>query len=93
LLSTYHQPDLLAAFQRAHRYRAFSFPAVERILAASAQPRSALESVADQARQHLSELLRQDPVPPRPTGEYQTLLTDSSDDPPPWKDAPQKESE
>jgi len=93
LLSTYHQHDLVAAFQRAHRYRAFSFPAVERILAASAQPRSALESVADQARQHLSELLRQDPVPPRPTGDYQTLLIDSSDDRPPWEDAPEKESQ
>jgi hypothetical protein len=84
LLSTYHQHDLVAAFQRAHRYRAFSFPAVERILAALAQPRSALESVADQARQHLDQLLRQDPVPPRPTADYQTLLIDSSDDLPPW---------
>jgi len=92
LLSTYHQHDLVAAFQRANRYRAFSFPAVERILAALAQPRSALESVADQARQHLNELLRQDPVPPRPTGDYQTLLFDSSDDLPPW-DSPEEESQ
>jgi transposase len=79
LLSTYYQRDLLAAFQRANRYRAFSFPAVERILAAFAQPRSALESIDHQARQHLDELLRENPVPPRATGDYRQLLEDSSD--------------
>ena len=93
LLSTYHQNDLVTAFQRANRYRAFSFPAVERILAALAQPRSALESVADQARQHLDLLLLQNPVPPRPTGDYQTLLIDSTDDLPPGEDSPKKESQ
>src|SRR5438093_377010 len=76
LLSTYHQPDLRDAIERASRYRAFSLPAVERILAASAAPRSALESVDDQARQHLDQLLRQNPIPPRPTGDYQQLLED-----------------
>jgi transposase len=81
LLSTYHQQDIVAAFQRAHRYRAFSFPAVERILGAFAQPRSALESIDDQARQHLHELLRENPVPPRSTGDYQQLLDDSADQP------------
>jgi transposase len=77
LLSTYHQHDLTAAFQRANRYRAFSFAAVERILAAFAEPRSALESIDNQARQHLDELLRENPVPPRATGDYQQLLEDS----------------
>jgi hypothetical protein len=52
---------------------------VERILGASAQPRSALESIDHQARQHLDELLRENPVPPRPTGDYQQLLEDSGD--------------
>jgi hypothetical protein len=84
LLSTYHQPDLRDAIERASRYRAFSLPAVERILAASATPRSALESVDDQARQHLDELLRQNPIPPRATGDYQQLLEDSGNDLPPW---------
>ena len=79
LLSTYHQQDIVAAFQRAHRYRAFSFAAVERILGAFAEPRSALESIDHQARQHLDELLRENPVPPRPTGDYQQLLDDSAD--------------
>jgi len=81
LLSTYHQQDLVAALQRAHRYRAFSFAAVERILGAFAQPRSALESIDHQARQHLDELLRENPVPPRPTDDYQQLLDDSADPP------------
>jgi transposase len=81
LLSIYHQHDLLAAFERANRYRAFSFPAVERILGAFAEPRSALESIDNQARQHLDELLRENPVPPRPTGDYQQLLDYSPDQP------------
>ena len=89
LLSTYHQHDLVSGFQRANRFRAFSFAAVERILAAFAEPRSALESIDDQARQHLDELLRQNPVPPRATGDYQLLLEDSGDgdDRPPWEDS------
>jgi len=81
LLSTYHRQDLVAAFQRAYRYRAFSFAAVERILGAFAEPRSALESIDHQAREHLDELLRENPVPPRPTGDYQQLLDDSADRP------------
>jgi transposase len=93
LLGTYHQHDLYAALQRANRYRAFSLAAVERILGALAQPRSALESVTDQARQHLDELLCQNPVPPRATGDYQQLLEERGDDLPPWEDPPQQESQ
>jgi transposase len=85
LLATYRQEDLRLALERASRYRAFSLSAVERILAALAEPRPALESVDDQARQHLDELLRQDPVPPRSTAHYQRLL-DSENDLPPWDD-------
>ena len=40
LLATYHREDLARALQRAVRYRAFSWSAVERILAAQARPRS-----------------------------------------------------
>jgi len=84
LLAIYTQHDLRAALERAARYRAFSFSAVERILAASAQPRTALESVDSAARQHLDQLLRKDPVPPRSTGDYQQLL--DPEDLPPWED-------
>ena len=38
LLATYHREDLARALQRAVRYRAFSWSAVERILAAQARP-------------------------------------------------------
>lgn len=93
LLGTYHQHDLYAAFERANRYRAFSLAAVERILGALALPRSALESVADQARQHLDELLRENPVTPRAAGDYQQLLEDPGNDIPPWEDPPQQESQ
>jgi len=93
LLSTYHQRDLIAAFQRANQYRAFSFAAVERVLATFAEPRSALESIDDQARQHLDELLRENPLPPRATGDYQQLLEDSGDPLPPWRNPPEEESQ
>jgi transposase len=93
LLAIYHQVDLRAAIERANRYRAFSRTAVERILAASAQPRSALDSVDDQARQHLDQLLRQNPVPPRATSDYQQLLEDSADDRPPSEDPSEEESQ
>ena len=90
LLSTYRQEDLRAALERATRYRAFSLSAVERILAALAQPRPALESIDDQARQHLDELLRRDPVPPRSTADYQPLL--DCQDGPPWEDSPERQT-
>src|SRR5438128_5675671 len=89
LLAIYRQPDLQAAIERANRYRAFSRTAVARILAASAQPRSALESIDDQARQHLDELLRQNPVPPRATSDYQQLLTHAGDELLPSEDPPE----
>ncbi len=38
LLATYHREDLARALERAVRYRAFSWSAVERILAAQARP-------------------------------------------------------
>jgi hypothetical protein len=79
LLSTYHQHDLVATFQSANRYRAFSFAAVERILAAFARPPTVLESIDHRARQHLDDLLRENSVPPRATGDYQQLLEDSGD--------------
>jgi len=74
LLGTYRRDDLVMALERALRYRAFSLKAVERILAVRAQPRPPLESLGDQARQHLQQLLDNDPVTPRKTAEYQELF-------------------
>lgn len=81
LLSTYHREDVAAALQRASRYRAFSLSAVERILAAQAQPRSGKESLQAEAQEQLDQVL-QTPLSPRPTSEYQPLLepTDGESD-------------
>jgi transposase len=78
LLSTYRREDLSSAIDRASRYRAFSLSAVERILAAQAQPRSAVDVLQAEARQQLLQFAG-DPVLPRPTAEYQKLL--ESEDP------------
>ena len=89
LLAMYHREDLARALQRATRYRAFSWSAVERILAAQARPRSGWESLQAEAQDQLDEILRQSPVATRSTAEYQALLeetmthdeSDEDDDP------------
>jgi transposase len=74
LLTTYHREDLARALERAVRYHAFSWGAVERILAAQARPRSVQESLTMEAQEQLAEILRQAPLSARPSAEYQTLL-------------------
>lgn len=74
LLTMYRREDLVRALERAGRYRAFSWSAVERILAAQAKPRSAMEALTVEAREQLHQMLRQIPLDPRPTADYQTLL-------------------
>ncbi len=89
LLATYHREDLARALQRAIRYRAFSWSAVERILAAQARPRSGWETLQAEAQDQLDEILRQSPVATRSPAEYQALLeetvthdeSDEDDDP------------
>ena len=49
LLAIYRREDLARALERAVRYRAFSWSAVERILAAQARPRSAMEALHDRS--------------------------------------------
>ena len=78
LLTIYRREDLARALERAGRYRAFSWSAVERILAAQAKPRSAMEALAIDARDHLNEILRQLPLAPRSTAEYQMLLEETA---------------
>jgi transposase len=80
LLMVYHREDLVRALERAVRYRAFSWSAVERILAAQAKPRSAMETLVIDARQHLAEMLRQTPLAPRSTADYQPLLEQIDDE-------------
>lgn len=74
LLTVYRREDLARALGRAVRYRAFSWSAVERIVAAQATPRSAMESLAIEAQEHLDEILQQTPLAHRSTADYQPLL-------------------
>jgi transposase len=99
LLASYERQDWLAALERALHFGAYSLAAIERILAATARPRSILACLADQERQHLDPRLRDQPIAPRPTATYQHLLqpevppngspspTPESLDPPPAPDA------
>ena len=73
-------PNVLAALECAVRDGAYSHAAVERILAAQAQPKSALEALAEEARTDWPALLRDNPVSPRPTSDYQSLCTDEPTD-------------
>jgi transposase len=74
LLATYARTDWLAALERAVRYGAYSLNAVERILAAQAQPKSALDILADHDRERLAPHLTDNPVCPRPTTDYPQLV-------------------
>jgi len=89
LLGTYTRDDLLAALERAVRFHAFSLSAVERILAVQARPKTPLDALADEGHHHLRALLTDRPVPPRPTGEYQSLF---EQEPPDHADSPDPES-
>jgi len=75
LLEIYRRQDLQAALERAVRFGAFSFRAVERILAAQAQPRTPLEALSDQQQRRMREILDDRPVSPRPTSDYQQLYS------------------
>jgi hypothetical protein len=77
LLATYHRDDLKRALERAVRYRAYAWSAVERILAAQARPRSVWESLEAEAQEQLDAIFRQSPLSVRPTAEYQPLLEET----------------
>jgi len=73
LQSSYARADVLAALERAVRFGAYSLAAVERILAAQAQPKSVVETLADAERRRLPAHLSDNPVSPRPTTDYHCL--------------------
>jgi transposase len=80
LRAHYHQHDLVAAMERATRYGAFSPQAVERILSVQFQPKTTFDELADKEQRHLSQLLKDASVRPRPTSDYQTLLFEEKQD-------------
>jgi transposase len=80
LVAHYRRDDVRAAFERAVRFGAFSLAAMRRILAATARPRPLLEELADLQRETLDPLLRDNPITPRPTSDYQHLLSSESEE-------------
>ncbi len=80
LLATYQRQDLEAALQHAVRYGAYSSKAIERILAAQARPKPHFHALTHQQRQALIPLMNDEPVRPRPTGFYGTLIPSETSD-------------
>jgi hypothetical protein len=75
LLAQYQRDDVLKALERAVRFGAFSLAAMRRILAAQARPKRLLQELAKLHQDALDPSLRQEPIGPRPTSDYQHLLT------------------
>jgi hypothetical protein len=74
LAAAYPRSDVLAALERAVRYGAFSLAAIGRILAVQGRPKTPLDALADDHRTYLDQLASGEPIPPRPTSDYQALL-------------------
>jgi hypothetical protein len=88
LLAHYRRDDGLKALERAIRFGAFSLAAIRRILAAQAQPKPLLDELADLQRDTLDPWWRQDTIGPRPTSDYQHLLSPEPADEPPSEEKP-----
>ena len=72
-LAHYQRDDVLKALERAVRFGAFSLAAMRRILAATAKPKPLLDELADLHKDALDPSLREEPIGPRPTSDYQHL--------------------
>jgi transposase len=84
LVAQYQRDDVLAALERAVRFGAFSLAAIRRILAAQARPKRLLDELAGLHKDTLDPSLRQEPIGPRPTSDYQHLLSpEEADETPP----------
>lgn len=92
-LRDYRREDLRAALERATRFGAFSLGAVERILAVQARPKTSYEHLVDRTKDHLRELLGDDPSPPRSTAEYQQFLFEEPDPPEKPDDEPTQQDD
>jgi transposase len=88
LVAHYQRVDVLKALERAVRFGAFSLAAIRRILAATAKPKPLLDELADQYKDTLDPSLREEPIGPRPTSDYQHLLSPEEPDEPPTEERP-----
>jgi len=82
LLAHYQRADVLMALERAVRFGAFSLAAMRRILAATAKPKPLLDELAELYKDALDPSLREEPIGPRPTSDYQHLLSAEETDEP-----------
>ena len=73
------QGAMIAALERAVRYGAYSYGAVERILAVQARPKSVLDTLAEEELPSLPAPAEAPPVCPRPPAVYQQLLGEEPD--------------
>jgi len=92
LVAHYQRDDVLKALERAVRFGAFSLAAVRRILAAHAKPKPLLEELAELHKDTLDPSLREEPIGPRPTSDYQHLLSPEEADEPPSEENSQDHS-
>jgi transposase len=93
LLAQYQRDDVLAALERAIRFGAFSLAAMRRILTAQARPKPMLDKLAELHQDALDPSLREEPIGPRPTSDYQHLLSSEEADDSPSKEKPQDQSD
>jgi transposase len=89
LVAHYQRDDVLKALERAVRFGAFSLAAIRRILAAQARPKRLLDELAELHKDGLDPSLRQEPIGPRPTSDYQHLLSPEEADETPSEENPQ----
>jgi transposase len=89
LVAHYQRDDVLAALERAVRFGAFSLAAMRRILAAHARPKRLLDELAELHKDSLDPSLRQEPIGPRPTSDYQHLFSPEEADETPSEEKPQ----
>jgi len=93
LLAHYQRGDVLKALERAVHFGAFSLAAMRRILAATAKPKPLLDELAELYKDALDPSLREEPVGPRPTSDYQHLLSPEETDEPPSEEKSQGDTE
>lgn len=88
LLALYQRGDLLAAMERACRFRAYSWQSLERILAVQARPKTL---PAAWTESYPAPLPDQEPIRPRPSTAYQPLLLDERNDEQDQRQEPQQD--
>jgi hypothetical protein len=66
---------------------------MRRILAAQARPKRLLDELAELHQDSLDPSLRQEPIGPRPTSDYQHLLSPEEADETPFEEKPPADEE